>query len=252
VVGGAADSKIEIADFTGLFKLHLDGGGGVDDLKVSTGESLLKITDSTVALGDSLDPIAHKGFESLSALAVTDVVNTFDGSLVRNLKLTLDGGSKDDTLLGGWLDDVISGGLGNDKIAGSFGHDTILEEADADFVVGSDDSLIGLGTDAFSGIEMLKLTGGPANNILDASKFRWGPVLLDGAGGHDVVTGGASADVLMGGVGNDVLSGNQGDDSLLGDAGNDLLIGGAGIDVGDGGDGTDTGKGLETRLNLER
>jgi Ca2+-binding RTX toxin-like protein len=252
VIGGDGANKFELDGFTGLSKLKLEGGGGIDVIKLSTTDALVKITDSAIGLGDKLDAIAHKDFESLSVLATNDIAHTFDGSLVTTLKLTLDGGSKDDTLLGGSLDDVITGRLGRDKIAGGFGNDTILETANVNFVVASDDSLTGLGTDAFSGIEALKLTGGLDNNILDASKFSWGPVTLDGGAGNDLVTGGAGDDVLLGNLGDDVLSGNQGADNLFGGEGNDALIGGAGIDVGDGGPGIDSAKGIEILTNIER
>ena len=85
---------------------------------------MLKITDSAISPGDLTNPIAHKDFESLSVLAATDIANTFDGSEVKTLKLTLDGGSRDDILLGGALDDLLTGGLGNNKISGGGGNDT--------------------------------------------------------------------------------------------------------------------------------
>ena len=249
LIGGAADSKVDISEFTGLSKLSLDGGGGLDSIKFSTGESLVKITDSSIAPG-ALNPIAHKGFESLSVLAVTDITNTFDGSKVTTLKLTLDGGSKDDILMGGALDDLITGGLGTNKISGGGGMDTLAESRDGNFVA-STSSLTGAGVDSFSSIEALKLTGGPGDNTFNTEPFK-GPVTLDGGAGNDSLTGGASDDVLIGGAGNDSLMGNQGNDRLLGGDGNDTLNGGPGTDFGDGGPGTDTGKNLETQVNIER
>ena len=104
-------------------------------------------------------------------LAVTDVANTFDGSKVTTLKLTLDGGSKDDILLGGALDDLITGGLGTNKISGGGGNDTLAESVDGNFVA-SNDTLTGAGLDAFSSIEALNLTGGAGDNSFNTEPFK--------------------------------------------------------------------------------
>ncbi|MEY2521629.1 MAG: hypothetical protein QOJ66_194, partial [Ilumatobacteraceae bacterium] len=249
LIGDETASRIEIKEFTGLVKLGLDGGGGLDEIKFSTGESLVKITDSSLAPG-TLNPIAHKGFEFLSVLAVTDVANTFDGSKVTTLKLTLDGGSKDDVLLGGSLNDLLTGGTGNNKISGGGGMDTLAEAVDGDFVA-STNTLTGVGLDAFSSIEALKLTGGVGDNHFNTEPFK-GQVTLDGGAGNDLLIAGANDDVLIGGLGNDSLVANQGNDTLLAGAGDDTLNGGPGTDFGDGGPGVDTGKSIENALNIER
>jgi Ca2+-binding RTX toxin-like protein len=248
VIGDATNSKIELADFTGLVKLSLDGGGGLDDVKFSTGLPAVQLTDSAIIGG--VNPIAQKGFESLSLLAVTDINNTFDGSKVTTLKLTMDGGSKDDVLLGGLLDDLLTGGMGINKISGGGGNDTLAESVDADFVA-SNSTLTEAGIDAFSSIEALKLTGGVGNNHFNTEPFK-GKVTIDGGAGNDQLTAGAGADLLVGGLGNDSLNGGQGDDTLLANEGDDTLNGGPGTDFGDGGPGIDTGKGIETALNIER
>ena len=159
------------------------------------------------------------------------------------MKLTLDGGSKDDILMGGALDDLITGGLGTNKISGGGGMDTLVESRDGNFVA-STSTLSGAGVDSFSSIEALNLTGGPGDNTFNTEPFK-GSVILDGGGGNDSLTGGAIDDVLIGGAGNDSLMGDQGKDTLLGGDGNDTLNGGPGTDFGDGGPGTDTGKNLE-------
>jgi Ca2+-binding RTX toxin-like protein len=251
LIGGAADSKIEIHDFTGFAKLSLDGGGGLDDIKLSTGESLLKITETELAPGDlNRNPIEHTGIESLSVLAATDIANTFDGSKVKTLKLTLDGGSKDDILFGGALDDLLIGGLGNNKISGGGGFDTLAEAVDANFVA-SNSTLAGAGLDAFSSIEALKLTGGAGDNYLNTEPFK-GKVTLDGGAGNDLLISGQSTDLLTGGLGNDSLFAGQGNDTLLAGEGDDTLNGGPGNDFGDGGPGIDTGKSIEQSVNIER
>jgi Ca2+-binding RTX toxin-like protein len=117
--------------------------------------------------------------------------------------------------------------------------------------VASSNSLTGAGSDAFSSIEALKLSGGLGDNVLDAARFISGPVTLDGGAGDDRLIGGLNSDVLIGGVGDDALNGNRGDDTLLGGEGDDALDGGPGTDVGDGGPGNDTFKGIEVRPGLE-
>ena len=183
-------------------------------------------------------------------LAVTDIANTFDGANVKTMKLTLDGGSKDDILLGGALDDLITGGLGNNKISGGGGNDTLAEAVDGNFVA-SNNTLSGAGLDTFSSIEALKLTGGAGDNSFNTEPFK-GKVTLDGAAGNDKMISGQGADVLIGGTGIDSLNGGQGDDTLLAGEGDDTLNGGPGTDFGDGGPGVDTGKSIEDRSNIER
>src|SRR5439155_1469896 len=70
--------------------------------------------------------------------------------------------------------------------------------------------LTGAGTDTLVAIEAVALTGGPGNNLLDASAFTLGPVTLDGAGGNDILKGGAGGDQLTGGAGEDSLVGGAG------------------------------------------
>ena len=74
-------------------------------------------------------------------------------------------------------------------------------------------------------------------------------VVLNGAGGEDVLDAGGSDETgdpftaavsLRGGSGNDFLSGGDGDDQLLAESGNDLLSGGRGADREDGGGSDDT------------
>ncbi|HEY0907230.1 MAG TPA: type I secretion C-terminal target domain-containing protein, partial [Methylophilus sp.] len=66
------------------------------------------------------------------------------------------------------------------------------------------------------------------------------PLLQEGNGGADTLTGTAGDDQLYGYGGNDVLNGGAGNDILRGGDGNDTLNGGAGTDILIGGAGNDT------------
>jgi Ca2+-binding RTX toxin-like protein len=90
------------------------------------------------------------------------------------------------------------------------------------------------------------LAGGPGNDVLvglgggDVLRGGAGNDVLDGGGGRDTLVGGPGRDRLDGGAGADVLAGEAGADDLRGDAGADRLDGGAGSDLLGGGEGDDT------------
>ncbi|MCY2998440.1 MAG: LEPR-XLL domain-containing protein, partial [Planctomycetota bacterium] len=73
-----------------------------------------------------------------------------------------------------------------------------------------------------AGIELVRLTGGWSDNILDASGFT-GDVELYGEDGNDTLLGGSGADKLYGGLGNDTLTGNGSADELNANEGFDTL-----------------------------
>jgi len=265
-LGGDADNKVDLTGIK-LQKVSMDAAGGNDLLTLFSDESLLKLTDSTATIG-SLNVVDHKDFETLTTLGGASD-NKIDGSAVKGLKLVLDGGEGNDTLLGGARgdelygklgadvlggglgDDKLSGGLGNDQVNGNGGLDTFYELGDVSFTA-TGTSISGLGSDAISGIESLFLVGGSHDNVMDASRFKSGPVTLDGGDGDDVLSGTAFSDLLLGSDGDDRLAGNQGNDSLYGGIGDDYLDGSSGTDLGDGGPGIDTGKNIEIRISLEK
>ena len=72
-------------------------------------------------------------------------------------------------------------------------------------------------------IEVVKLTGGWSDNLMDASEFT-GSVELRGDEGNDTLLGGSGQDVLLGGLGDDLLTGGIGADWLEGNEGLDTLI----------------------------
>ena len=265
-LGGVSDNKVDVSGIK-LQKLDLDAAGGADLLTLSSNESLFKITDTSLILGANAS-IGHKAFESLAAFG-GESANKIDGSLVAGLKLSFDGGGGNDVLLGGALadvlfgklgDDVLSGGLGDDKLGGGLGNDqvsgdggvdTVFDEGDVNFTATST-GLSGLGTDVLKSIEGLYLVGGAHDNVFDATKFKLGPVTMDGGDGDDVLLGSPYADKLLGSLGDDRLTGNQGNDSLYAGFGDDYLDGSNGTDFGDGGPGFDIGKSIEIRVNLEK
>ena len=125
------------------------------------------------------------------------------------------GDDADNNLSSGAGNDRISGGLGINNLDGGQGIDTIDETLDADMrltetfitIDGSDSQVINF--------EHAVLTGGDSNNILDASEFTFGSVILDGLGGDDVLTGTSHDDLLSGGEGADSLIGGEGLDTVI-------------------------------------
>lgn len=113
--------------------------------------------------------------------------------------------------------DVLSGGPGTNTIDGSHGDDLVVESGNVNMTLSGNtaaSTLTGTGTDILSSVEMARLTGGPGNNILDASAFS-GPVTLNGGAGNDTLRGGSGDDVFSGGAGNDSINGGGGNDRLV-------------------------------------
>ena len=97
-----------------------------------------------------------------------------------------------------------------------------METRDEHFILSNGQLRIGAEIDTLASVEQAILFGGATDNIMDASAFTLGRVVLVGADGHDT---------LVGGSGDDILVGNSGDDILEGRAGNDLIGGGLGNDT---------------------
>ncbi|NJO29758.1 MAG: calcium-binding protein, partial [Richelia sp. SL_2_1] len=130
----------------------------------------------------------------------------------------------DDTLIGGAGNDNLYGGEGDDSIDGGDGIDTLRETADTDFTL-SDGTLQSTvtGTDTFTNIERVVLTGGDGANIINASGYG-GSAFLYGRDGDDTLIGGAGNDNLYGGEANDTLIGGGGNDRLYGEGGSDTFV----------------------------
>lgn len=82
-------------------------------------------------------------------------------------------------------------------------------------------------TNTFSAVEF---RGGEARDVFTAQNC-WIPLILNGRGGNDSLSGGFGPDRILGGRGRDSLMGSGGDDYLNGGPGGDRLDGGGGADT---------------------
>ena len=100
---------------------------------------------------------------------------------------TLYGEDGEDDLFGQDRDDFLSGGADADDIDGGEDidwddMDRVFQEVDAEQVVLTNTLLTGQGPDTLTGIELATLVGGSSDNVIDASAFDQGPVILIGFG----------------------------------------------------------------------
>lgn len=222
LVGGASDNRIDASGFTGpgLEGVLILGESG-DDLLIGSphvDQMNGSAGNDTLLGGDSRD--------------------TLRGGSGRD---SLDGGRGNDLIVGqGGSGDSLTGGDGSDTLHGGAGIDVLVEQGDADFTLTSS-TLIGLGNDSYSALEVFEISGGPSANTIDASALTTSgaTLVINGAGGDDVIVGSPFDDVINGGDGNDSLRGGDGNDFLDGEAGDDTINGGAGDDTLLGGDGAD-------------
>ncbi len=141
----------------------------------------------------------------------------------------LKGTSGNDVLNGLAGNDTLSGGSGDDTLIGGAGIDRVSEQGDANFIL-TDNQLAGLGIDTLSGIERASLTGGQSDNVLDASGFNRGRVVLNGGAGDDTLIGPAMAgsfyrfNLFTGGEGHNTLTGGIGIDCIKGAGNSDFTL----------------------------
>jgi Ca2+-binding RTX toxin-like protein len=206
--GGSADDQL----IGGLGNDSIVGNGGTDTLieQVFT-DSMLTPTGLT---GVGTDAVA--GIEA-AVLTIRGAAHIIDASSFAGT-VTLLGSSGNDTLKGGLGDDQLVGESGNDSIDGGGGTDLLIEAANVDWVLTpislTATGVLGVvGADVLASIEAASLTGGPSDNLLDASAFA-GAVTLDGAGGNDTLKGGSGDDNLIGGTGVDLIDGGAGVNTL--------------------------------------
>jgi Ca2+-binding RTX toxin-like protein len=161
------------------------------------------------------------------------------GDLASLIKITVDGGAGDDTLLGSNGIDLLLGGDNNDFIDGQQGGDTA-------FMGAGDDTFQwdpGDGSDTVegqAGNDRLLFNGSPGAEIFEALVN--GPWvrftrnlgnIVDGGTGNDIQLGGAGGDTLLGGDNDDVLLGGGGIDGFDGGAGENIVIqDGSGLTTG--------------------
>jgi Ca2+-binding RTX toxin-like protein/cyclophilin family peptidyl-prolyl cis-trans isomerase len=220
-------------ELVGIGRINLTGSAGADRIDASQ-FNVPGFTETTLTGGSGADTlIGSPGNDQLTGSGGNDYLDAGPGNdrLYGGAgKDRLIGGDGDDKVLGnGGSGDSLTGGNGDDTIKGGAGTDRLVEAGDVNFVL-KDNQLTGLGTDSLAQLEAASLTGGPGNNVINASAFTKGFVLLFGGEGNDSLTGGSGHDSLVGGLGNDTLVGNDGSDTLRGSEGDDVLMGGAGPD----------------------
>ncbi|WP_287237733.1 calcium-binding protein [Microcystis sp. M_QC_C_20170808_M2Col] len=136
-----------------------------------------------------------------------------------------------------WNDDYLDPGDGNDTINGSSGIDTLLLN------YGSQTTTVTVtyttttnGTssvgDTFQSIEIINLTTGSGNDVLNLSAISGNNSIINSGSGNDSIISGLGNDRLNGSDDNDTLNGNDGQDLLEGGDGDDVLLGGAGNEQG--------------------
>jgi Ca2+-binding RTX toxin-like protein len=185
------------------------------------------------------------------------------------LEIGLFGEEGNDTIVGSELNDRIDGGGGVDDLRGGSGADRLLPGGGGGSVVGgggkdmvlvegggtwtANDRRLSHGGEktTLRGVESLSIDGWEAGDTIVTKAFA-GAVVLDGAGGDDVLRSGPGRDRLIGSGGDDLLHGGPNRDVLEGADGNDDLRGGQGKDQLRGGLGDDRcrgGPGADSELS---
>jgi Ca2+-binding RTX toxin-like protein len=190
LTGGAGNNTINGSGFSGL--VNFDGLGGNDTLTSGPG-------GGTLAGGVGMDVLnGGAGTDTLNGGADNDTLNGNGGVDALN------GGDNDDTLSGGPGNDSLDGGNNTDRVVESGGNFTLQNGA-----------LIGFaGSDTLLSIEVATLTGSTGDDVLNASSFTQGPVILNGLAGLDQLFGGSGNDTLDGGADADTFDAGGGDDSV--------------------------------------
>lgn len=89
-------------------------------------------------------------------------------------------------------------------------------------------------------VKWLYLTGGNANDLIDAGANNPIRANIYGLGGNDSLSGSAAGDAIWGAAGNDTIDARDGSDWLDGGDDNDTILGGTGADTLNGGNGNDS------------
>jgi Ca2+-binding RTX toxin-like protein len=176
-------------------------GNGLDDMVLRR-----NVAGDKLQLFDNGVLVAQQNVTGLTAVQITGAAGEVD-------RLTLDYGN-------GLFSFPVSfnGGTGSgDRVSVSANANFTLTNSLLSASVGSSVTL--------TGVEEAHLTGGAANNILDATAFS-GTTRLDGGLGNDTLRGGAGVDEMFGGPGNDTLISVTGGNDVIqgGGLGNDTYI----------------------------
>ena len=88
----------------------------------------------------------------------------------------------------------------------------------------TDTKITGLGSDKILNIECFEICGDSKNNLLDASAYTLGSVMLCGMGGNDTLRTGAGRDLALGEGGDDRIE-SRSEDIISGGPGTDTFVG---------------------------
>ncbi|WP_295882586.1 calcium-binding protein [uncultured Thiohalocapsa sp.] len=222
LIGGSGDDRL-----TGGAGIDvIDGGAGSNTL-VEAGDHKFVLTDSRLDTGEGDDEQVQLrltgsvtgGSFSLAFGGETTRTIAHDASADRvALALSLLDGLTDEdvavtAVTGGW-DITFTGNRAGENVPDLGIGASDLTGPGAGVTAGVIDG--SARSDSLARIQRAELTGGAGGNLLDASAFTAGAVILDGGAGNDTLRGGSGDDTLRGGDGNDVLTGGAGNDSIDG------------------------------------
>lgn len=198
LTGSANKDTFTVSGWTGTGQLI--GGGGIGDMIVAAKNGSFTLSNTSLQTTDGM-------IVSLSSITIA----------------TLTGGAGNDTF-------ALSDWTGTGTLDGGAGTDLLIVVRDVTLTTLTNTSLVSAGFGALTlknnSLETAQLSGGDTANKIFANQFTLGPVILQGAGGDDILIGGAKKDSLEGGTGRDLLIGGQETDSINGGADEDILIGG--------------------------
>ena len=164
--------------------------GGKVQITGLPGEVNIARTDAT----DTLTVKALGGDDTIDASAV-----------IGAMKLTLEGGAGNDTIIASVKADAMDGGEGTDTVSFAGSAAGVTVDLAASTARGGNAE-----GDTITGFE--NVTGTAHNDALTGSAQA---NVIDGGAGNDTLKAGAGADTLTGGTGNDEISGGEGDDTAV-------------------------------------
>ncbi|MCX7013390.1 MAG: hypothetical protein NTW86_12680, partial [Candidatus Sumerlaeota bacterium] len=264
ISGGAGNDTLDQGFDTNV----ADGGADTDVMNRSFGSTIngssAVLTDSTLTITQGTTLVESDALSSIEQANLTGggqyFTNTtpINDSIDANAftgRVSLSGGSGDDTiainfgadsLVGGGGTDLLSWNINIDSSAVAGTRSTVPADVRVTLAGGAGDSMQFLfGTDTMSygldGFENVQLVGSSGNDILDIGNVTdtLATPIVTGNGGADSIVGSPLADQLNGNGQNDTIEGNGGADTLTGGTQNDNLAGGAGDDQYVGLSGTD-------------
>jgi Ca2+-binding RTX toxin-like protein len=227
----------------GIDTIH-DGGGGNDALDGKGGNDVITVTGGMDAVNGGAE--YFEGYDTLvvdysaKTLAVTTLAanagyaaGAGDKVTMKNIeRVSVMGGSGDDSLRGMDSRDTLLGGAGDDTLDGGDGGDTMEGGDGVDTVTYADFETKGEGVDVDLALNRAQF-GITVDRLVGIER-------VIGTKGYDTLDGGAGDDTLYGGNADDTMSGGSGGaDLLFGDRGFDTLRSTGGADTLDGGSGDD-------------